>query len=539
MRHHMDGIAIGAVVSELLDRGVLEDLKKTRSALNVNSLARSAGAKTGYFHVAMRLLAHQGFVRLRGDIPEGETNVALTDHGREWLTLAHYYRQVPVVTDLAASLLDVLHTGKGGELREWRLPDVPVLNDEVNLPGRVALHLYGWLVAVVMEELSTQGIFHKMGSGVTSSVALREQGCGPSVIKFVREIFQAQRWAEHGAENLVLTAAGRVAASLAIQYHYPVSYLPAFRTMPEDLFGTRNRIFADASGTDERHVDRLLDVRFSGRVFERSCKEPFLEMALPVFDREPLSEQPACIVDTGSGDGTLLVAFYEAVSERTLRGRMLRAYPLKLVGAEYTRIAREATEQALQALGVPHMVIFGDISYPSDLSRTLAEHGIDPLNVLHVNKSVIHNRTYKPPVNTHRRDVWQPVSNVPFVSPDGGLIPARDLECNLVELFEAWSPFTRKHGMVTIEAHTVDPAILSERVAENMLTVLDATHGFSCQYLVEYEVFLRASQVAGYHCQARRILAGWPPNHPILTVHHFVHRDRINPEINFNAPSES
>ena len=162
---HIDGIAIGTLVSELLDRGVLENLKKTRRVVNVNSLAHSAGARTGYFQVAMRLLAHQGFVHLGGDIPAGETEVSLTDHGREWLGLVDYDRQAPLVLDQAARLLQVLHSGKGGNLHEWGLPDIPAGYDGTALHHRVALHLHGWLAAVAMKELSSNGMLTKMGFG--------------------------------------------------------------------------------------------------------------------------------------------------------------------------------------------------------------------------------------------------------------------------------------------------------------------------------------------------------------------------------------
>ncbi|MFC1834014.1 hypothetical protein ACFL2Q_04680 [Thermodesulfobacteriota bacterium] len=519
--HHVDGTAIGAFVGEFVDRGVLHSLKKIREPLCVDLLAHEAKARRGLFHVAMRLLAHQGFVRLYGDIPAGETSVALTDHGRSWLQLAHYYKQVPFVADFAVELLEALRTGKDGDQCDWRMPEVPPRSDEVDLHRRVALHLYGWLVAVVMKELLTQRILKKLGSGMDPCVSLRDRGWAPHAVRFIGEILHAQGWVERTSPDLVFTRAGLLAASLAVQYCYPVSYLACFRSMPSALFGTRDSSSSYPSGMDETHVDRLLDVQFSGLVFEHRCKEPFLELALPLFDHEPVTEQPACIVDTGSGDGTLLVALYRAIRERTLRGRMLRTHPLKLVAAEYTRIAMEATKQALQGLGVAHLVVFGDIGDPSGLSRKLVEHGIDPLDVLHVNKSVIHNRRYRPPADTRRRDELQPVSRAPFVSIDGGLIPARDLECNLVQLFEAWTPFIRRHGMLTIEAHTVDPRIVSKTIGANLVTSLDATHGFSCQYLVEYEVFLRAAQVAGYHCLGRRLLSGWLPNHPTLAIHHF------------------
>ncbi len=525
--HHADGIAIGALVCELLERGVLHFLEKCPVAVNVNSLAHGFGARSAYFHVAMRLLAHQGFVRLSGDIPAGETEVQLTDQGMEWLRLADHYRQVPHVTELAASMLDVLRSGKGGDIRSWRLPHVPAGSHSDPLSRRVALHLYGWLVAAAMKGLSARGILNDMVSGTTACTAHPDSGLEPRLFELVREILCFQGWGELTSADLVLTAEGRVAASFAVQYDYPVSYLPTFRAIPRLLFGTGDAALSVPRGRDETHVDRLLDVQCSAKVFEHRCKEPFLEMVLPLFDREPVSEQPSCIVDTGSGGGTLLLVLHKAICERTLRGRMLKAHPLKLVGAEYTRIALETTRQAIETLGDTHLVTFGDIADPAGLSRKMAEHGIDPLNALHVNKSVIHNRPFKPPENIHRRDQWQPISHVPFVSKAGELIPARDMECNLVELFHAWRPFTGKHGMVTIEAHTVDPTIVSERVGTNMVTLLDATHGLSHQYPVEYEVFLRAIRAAGYHCRARRLLGGWPPDHPTLAVYHLVQEDRV------------
>ena len=374
---------------------------------------------------------------------------------------------------------------------------------------------------------------------MTVSEAHQDHGLEPRVFEFVGEILLSQGWAEGSAENLVLTDAGRTAASLAMQYYYPVSYLPTLRAIPQLLFGAENVSCPSAAGSDEHHVDRLLDVQFSGLVFEHRCKEPFLDMVLPLFDREPAGEQPECIVDTGSGNGTLLVALYRAIRERTLRGRMLRDHPLKLVGVEYTRIALEATKQALQALGVPHLVVYGDIADPSGISRKLSEHGIDPYSVLHVSKSVIHNRRYKPPANSSRRDQWQPLSQAPFVSEDGSLIAARDMECNLVEFFEDWIPFTRKHGMFVIEAHTVDPVVTSRYIGRNIVTCMDATHGFSHQYLVEGEVFLKTALTAGYQCRARRVLAGLSPNHPLLMIQHFMPADVMNSEISFKAPSES
>jgi hypothetical protein len=235
-----------------------------------------------------------------------------------------------------------------------------------------------------------------------------------------------------------------------------------------------------------------------------------------------LIEQPASIVDTGSGDGTLLVELYRAIKTQTLRGRCLAAYPLLLVGAEYTGVARESTKAALEAAGIPNETVFGDIGDPIGLSRTLLENGVDPANALHVSKSVIHNRTYKNPEQTERLANWKPLSQAPFTLPDGSLIRSRDMECNLIELFESWAPLTKKHGMIVIEAHTVDPELVSKSVGQNIITCMDATHGYSNQYLVESEVLARAAQAAGYKCLAYREIGGKLIGRPTMTINHFI-----------------
>lgn len=72
-----------------------------------------------------------------------------------------------------------------------------------------------------------------------------------------------------------------------------------------------------------------------------------------------------------------------------------------------------------------------------------------------------------------------------------------------------------------------------------MITSLDATHEFSHQYLVEYGAFLNAARTAGYNSRAKRLLAGWLPDHPILAIHHFVPEDSWNSDIQRSTPLES
>jgi hypothetical protein len=131
---------------------------------------------------------------------------------------------------------------------------------------------------------------------------------------------------------------------------------------------------------------------------------------LPLFNEAELFRQPAAVVDTGSGDGTLLVELHRAIAAHTRRGRHLADYPLVMVGAEFNALAQAATAARLQEAGIPHLTVFGDIGDPASLAKTLERHGLDPHQVLHVSKSVIHNRAYRPPGIRGALPSWEPLS---------------------------------------------------------------------------------------------------------------------------------
>ena len=519
--HHIDGMAIGSSVQSLAMHGVFDRLKKTHSPCNVNHLADEVGARKGYFQVALRLLAHQGFLRLSGEMDNGRKEVTLTDEGIAWLTLVDYYQQIPRLLDRASELPGILSSDDFNIESELFLPQVPNHIETSGIMGRVALHLHGALVAVIMTELYTKGVLEKLISRLGRFLAFDEITPNPTVSEFLANILEIHGWARTQKTGIALTDRGILAAQWTPQYFYPVSYLSTFRNVPELLFGTGHNNETCDTNANEAHIDRNLDIKFSGVVFQRTCRQPFLDIVLPIFNREPLSEQPASIVDTGSGDGTLLMELFQAIKTQTLRGRFLESFPLLLVGAEYTRVAIEATKATLEAAGIPSKTIFGDIGDPSRLSKTLLDIGVDPVNALHVSKSVIHNRTYKNPEQTERLANWKPLSQSPFTLPNGSLIRPRVMECNLIELFEKWAPLTKKHGMVVIEAHTVDPELVSNHVGQNIVTCLDATHGYSNQYLIESEVFERAAKAAGYECLAYRKIGGKLIGRPTMTINHF------------------
>lgn len=384
------------------------------------------------------------------------------------------------------------------------------------------------------------------------------------------DVLAVQGW--HG------TPEGKIAATMARQYRYPIVYLPLLRSVPELIFGDPSVPSTGAAvrtgarptarpvpGTThesprkagspppadeaETHLDRELDLRFSGDVFVAMCRTPFLQTARPVFDREPVAAQPALVVDTGCGDGALLESLYTEVRTRTARGRRLAEYPLVMVGVDPSPVARDMTAARLANAGIPHLVMAGDIADPDGLARELAAAGHDATNALHVCKSAIHDRAVRevrdrgqlppgsggvrgdgfPPgsVNVHdpRRsgaDAGPPTTMTAFARPDGAAIDPADLAADLAGLFRAWRPLAGRHGWIVIEAHSAPASTVASLIGRTVATALDATHGYSCQYPVEPEVFRWAARTAGFISRAHHEPGASALGHTQLTIDHLV-----------------
>lgn len=521
--NHIDGMAIGSTVCSLHEHDIFNLLNRSKNPVKLADLRLSSGFREGFLHVALRLLAHQGFVRLSIDSKSNEFEASLTEMGRQWLSFVKYYQQIPKISRMASCLSDELLQNSSVSRIDFFMAESPLEHDGSPITRRVHDHLYGELAAVIMTCLYLKFEDQKLQGDQKKFFLHEEISRNHHISNFVSGVLQAIGWVTTDENGMSWTSAGLLAVEWSPQYFYPVSYISTFRRVPELLLGKDCRVPACTPEKLESHVDRQLDIKFSGIVYERTCRNRLLEIVLPLFNKEPLESQASGIVDTGSGDGTLLVDLFRSIKQNTLRGRFLDSFPLWIVGAEYTGIARKSTQAALQKAGIPNgRVIYGDIGDPRGLARALHGIGIDPFNSLHLSKSVIHNRAYRACSNAELLRDWTPISGAPFVSPDGALISQREIECNLAQLFQDWKPLAQKHGMIVIEAHTVDPEIVSRTVGRNIMTCMDATHGYSGQYLMEYDAFTRTVKAAGYESVSSGVLSGTIVGQPTLTINHFI-----------------
>jgi hypothetical protein len=491
---HIDGMAIGTTMAALHERGALAMLA-AQDRTEFGPLRERLAANAGFLHVALRLLADQGWVARQGEPGTDQMTITPTARGRVVMTqLAGAYpaavRSLPVR----------VHSDPGpfGPLmrREWGLPaGVPP-----DVRHQVLSHLNGHLVAPVM---------HAVSSGEADIATSRGAA----------EILAAAGWARLDGEVPELTPDGEIAVSLARQYRYPVTYLPLLRQVPELIFGEPAK---PGDGGEETHLDRELDLRFSGDVFTAACREPFLAIALPLFEAAPPDRQPALVVDAGCGDGALLEALYLAVRERTARGRRLAERPLLMAGVDPSPVARRMASARLSAAGVPHVILDGDIGDPAGLARALAARGLDARDALHVCKSAIHDRAYEGPDPKTPPNYAGPPGAGAYALPDGSAIPASSVALDLAALFRRWLPVASRHGWLVIEAHAAPAAVLARLMGRTHATVLDATHGYACQYPVEPGVFAWAARAGGFVSRGHAEPGAATLGHTILTIDHFV-----------------
>jgi len=525
---HMDGFAIGSTVAALEQRGVIDYLL-SKAPVSMRQVRERFGGNAGYLQAAFRLLSCQGWLTRTGTLGSDDLELALTRLGVAILRFAPSYAAavgfLPSARDLDTMLFGnrqtsslTLSTFRDHIRDEWGLRDYDAPAD---VEEQVRHHLDGQVVTPLLSILS---LHDAIPSSLEESPMIDFKRLASNIENFKTafEILACLGWARVSGEQVEITPAGMLAMNAARQYWYPMGYLETFIRVPDLLFGDPTVTLGKTQAGAEQHVDRKLDIQFSGNVFSKTCRQPFLEIALPLFDHPSFELQPASIVDTGCGDGTLLKVFYESIRDKTMRGRRLTEYPLTVIGVEPNKVARVAAAAKLSEAGIPNRVVDGNIADPEGLAQTLNAIGFDPYQALHVSKSVIHNRPYQEPRNLEEAAKRRAKSTGAFVAPDGSAIPNSFLEQNLIEHFRSWRELASRHGLLVIEAHTVDPAVTASMIGRSIGTVVDATHAYSNQNLVEPEVFMAAAKEAGFISRAHRELGKESVGHTVLTIDHFV-----------------
>ena len=503
---HQDGVLLCPTIWALSELGILE--RSLGGALPVSELFPDVtDTGFGYMRVGLRCMASQGWLE-SGPARDPDTSVVRwTEAGRAVARYFHHYVAAGrLLAQFGSNAPDAwCQPWNGMQVRSfldlvdhacdrWAIDsDLPPAQRRLT-----TAHLDSALVVPAMLWLRGAGMLAESGPSFPDT----ELGHG------VARLFIALGWVDRAARKW--SSIGGEAARLSVHFGMAASYLPLLSRLPELYRG--DVIVPSSPDEGEWHVHRPLNVGASAAAHTRYFADAdsiFLEL----FNREPVEDQPRFVADMGCGDGSWLVHLHRLISERTLRGRSGNE-PVLMVGLDYNATALEQARRVVDAAGAPALLILGDISDPSALAATLAEHGLAIEDGLHIRAFIDHDRTYA------GGDASIPVrgwSSGAYVDGDGRALDGAAVERDLVAHLGRWAAHVGKHGLVMLEAHCVDPRIARKHLGATHCVAFDAYHGYSHQYPIDHSAFLQCCRLAGLRpasqCERR-----YPATRPFVAV---------------------
>ena len=493
---HLDGIVMTPIINVLNKKGLLKLLKDANNK-NIKEISEEFKIHEGYLNVAVRALASQGFLNYKVDNTTNTVYISATDKLPYLIEKAHVYDKViPFLEstttqqfqnfELAsfedyAYLLENFRDGFG--LNESNSD----LEKEVNL--QILKHLEGSLVGPIIVQLGMRGMFHKYF--MTSSFQAGEFHRNASNFEKILDFLTDLDWFTKHNDNYTFTETGEYFARRAASYGVTVSYLPLLMNLEKLMFGNPNAL-REYHNSDEIHVDRKMNVWGSGGAHTTYFKT-ITEFIIKIFN-QPIHLQPKGILDMGCGNGAFIQHIFETIERHTLRGKMLNEHPLFLVGADYNKAALDVTRANLIQNDIWAKVIWGDIGDPDRLAKDLQEnYSIDLSDLLNTRTFLDHNRIWEQP----KQESAELSTSTGAFAYRGERLSNNDVEQNLKEHFEKWLPYIKKNGLLVIELHTIAPELTAKHLGETAATAYDVTHGFSDQYILEIESFLKVAKSLG------------------------------------------
>jgi len=439
---HIEGLS---VVSTLVGMAELGAFERCRHGVAVPASTIVGSGRPGYCAIALRLLERLGGLSTVAD------GLVLTDHGAGLARALPAFRAIYAGDSVAA------------------LQAAAVL--PADWPALITDYADAFQVAPALLAMSDA-----TRNGVSSPDWPRDPGAVAAL--------QRLGWLD-GPRGL--TEPGRLAVRFAAQYRHVLSYRPLLARVPALLSGA-DTFDPAMGGGRETHIDRLEDIRFSGDVYRATCGPTVSAMIAEM----PLDGLPY-LIDVGAGDGTMLEALYRELAPRSSG--------LIAVAVEPSLDARDFLAARFADARVPLRVLDGDVGDPIGLARRLAEADIDIQRSLVTMKSVMHDRTLRRASFESTR--VSPCRTV-YAGPDGVAVPSAVAETDLVECLKDWRRVLGAAGLLMVEAHTAS-ADLPVLPTHGIVVALDATQGYSQQYLLEAETHLACSREAGFSVISRTL----------------------------------
>ncbi|MDT8347109.1 MAG: class I SAM-dependent methyltransferase [Flavobacteriaceae bacterium] len=480
----LDGFVICPTIISLQQQDILGFILKKQSC-TLEEITAATNTNEGYLNIALRLLASQGWLDYSVNNAENSVHISANANTASVLEYLDYYKTAIKYYRRLQELLENDFEGShvpGLEKLIDSYQQLLITAESDALSKQVLLHLEGVIVAPFVVNMGMRGLFHTYF--MEAYFSPEEYHSNPKNTRVFLDFLTSIGWFSKKNNAYAFTEKGLFFAKRASAYGVTVSYLKTFLHL-DSLLYDQEFITQRAKATTEVHVDRVMNVWGSGGAHAAYFKK-IDEIIISIFNK-PLSEQPMGILDMGCGNGAFLIHLFEIIEQRSLRGKHLETHPLFLVGADYNQAALKVTRANLISADIWAKVIEADISDPQLLNTDLTDnYGIALSELLNVRTFLDHNRIWKEPKTRATES-----NSTGAFSYRGKRLNNAAVEANLLEHFNRWKPYIEKHGLLIIELHGLPTKVAAANLGKTAVTAYEATHGFSDQYIVELEVFLK------------------------------------------------
>tara|TARA_Y100000589_G_scaffold131563_2_gene125337 strand:+ start:36192 stop:37763 length:1572 start_codon:yes stop_codon:yes gene_type:complete len=480
---HLDGIVLIPTVIELSNKKIIPNFSNCK----LKNIAKKYNANSAYLHVALRILCSQGIIKQeinKDDTIEFQvnetTNYKLTQLINNYSIIKPLYLN-EINYSVILKNTDISSSNNSSQILEKVITDYIKKFSTNHKESFSRNHIEGAIIGPILVHLL-------MGKKLKEDFT---DWCNLVSEKWIKKIKMFFVIAGILNKKHELTDYGLFLFKRASSYGVTVSYLPTYRNIGNLLFGNYKSLWSKI-GEEEKHVDRAMNVWGSGGAHKTYFKK-IDQIILDLFN-QPIEKQPKGFIDIGCGNGKFIEHIFDLIYYKTKRGKQLNQYPLFIVGSDFNYKALEATQKTIHNADIWAKTAFGDISDPENLALKLKkEHQINLEDLLNVRSFLDHNRIYNAP----KKDVINKSKSTGAFCQKGKKISNHLLQQNLQEHFEKWYPYLKKYGLLIVELHTINPTIAAQNIGKTAITAYDASHGFSDQYIIEYEYFLQSAKEVG------------------------------------------
>jgi SAM-dependent methyltransferase len=495
---HLDGIVTCPAANELHKKGITKHLLNEQK-VDLTELSEAYKANEGYLNVALRTLASQGWLNYKVNNETNKVSIETNEFSEIAFNHFNLYKE-------AAELLKFSeqYSSRKFELAPFLKLEslfhnfknnfgINISSDDktATIQKQILIHIEGIIIGPTLVLLGMNGMFHKYF--MQTKFKAEEFHRDPENFARLLDILTFLDWFKKTGDSYEFTDTGLFFARRASAYGVTVSYIPTLRKLDKFIFGDPTIFRSEGIGNEEIHVDREMNVWGSGGA-HASYFKVIDEIIIKLFNK-PIHEQPKGILDVGCGNGAFLKHLFNVIENQTERGKVLEDHPLLLIGVDYNEAALKITRKNLVQADIWAKVIWGDIGNPEAMSKDLnKKYGINLSDLLNVRTFLDHNR------------IWEePKLNGKIVSTEcSGAYAYRGVRINnnlviesLKQHFNKWKPYVSKFGLLLIELHTSKPELIKNNIGKTAATAYDATHGYSDQYIIEIEEYMKAMEEIG------------------------------------------